>query len=157
YHQSCTINTDCCTDNCVAGKCELAASSCLPVGDQCTPMSSPGCCTGACDLDPGGVYRCMDVGECKSFGAACTQAADCCSLSCVGGTCSTTSTCVKATGSCLANIECCDNHCVIPNGATSGTCTTLGTGCTTLGESCTSNSNCCSGFCEIPSGQPAGR
>jgi len=143
YHQSCSANTDCCTDNCVAGKCEQAPSACLLVGTVCAPNSSPGCCSGLCERDPGGVYRCMETNECDLPNQSCSHAADCCSDYCSGGSCATSGSCVQANGNCSVNADCCNDNCV------SGKCVTRGTGCTTLGESCTSSSNCCSGFCEI--------
>lgn len=141
--EACTADGECCSNACDpnTNMCVSGGGACFGVGETC--QANVECCGGnTCAEDGTGVKRCIDESFCKAPGAACTQASQCCSLSC-DGTCQTTGNlCTVAGGSCGANTDCCSNIC------TGGTCVAAGQGCSTLGESCTMGSNCCSLNCQ---------
>jgi len=140
YHQPCTVPTDCCSNNCQNGHCEVPAGVCLFAHETCSVNGD--CCSNQCDVNVDGVSRCSEPNQCKSIGAACSQAADCCSLDFESGLCSSAGTCTVVGASCGNAAQCCNGNCV-------GTiCTNPATACSTLGEACLGNSNCCSGVCD---------
>jgi hypothetical protein len=141
FGKTCGQNTDCCSDNCVNGRCDVPAQACKVAGDGCAADGD--CCSKHCDTDVDGKKRCSGPNQCKGLGAACAASNECCSLYCDPMTllCSTAKQCVKANGACQSNAECCGNVC------TNKVCTEPNGNCAILGETCASNNSCCSGVC----------
>ena len=61
-----------------------AVGACTGLGAACA--TSAECCSGACEMTPGGL-ACVSTDVCGAVGASCAIAADCCSLGCSGGSC----------------------------------------------------------------------
>jgi hypothetical protein len=83
------------------------------------------------------------LGACGAAGAACAVSTDCCTGSCVSGTCGAAQ-CVTIGAACPASgNSCCTETC------TAGKCAPIAPNpsCTTAGNACTANANCCSGLC----------
>jgi hypothetical protein len=139
YHKSCTRNTDCCSNNCVNGTCQVPVGNCLLANNACTKNGD--CCSGHCDLDVDGKMRCSLPNQCKGVGLTCAEAVDCCTLYCDPMTlkCAGGKVCKGPGTACMANVECCSNLC------SGGACVNNGK-CPTLGDTCSGN-NCCSGSC----------
>jgi hypothetical protein len=115
---------------------------CVAMGDVCVTTAE--CCGGRlCEVGDDSVRRCSESTFCRAGGEECTQASQCCSLSC-NGTCQDDgSLCSQVGDECGGNVECCSNRC-------DGTCQSLGGGCTGIGEACTAqgpHENCCSKYC----------
>lgn len=126
--------------------------ACALAGQNCTQATASTCCSKVCNAatntcaiavpDGGG-------GGCFPTSTTCTAGPQCCSGSCVGGTCSATA-CKQDTPTaeaCTANDQCCSGKCGATG--TGPTCLPLGggSGCRTEGNTCTINSQCCSGQC----------
>lgn len=112
------------------------SGECTNVGVSCT--SSDDCCTGFCDPSANVCSRGSDA--CLEGGQACDVGPDCCSYSCVGGSCSD-SQCTTDGEACAGHDECCGGTCE------SGTCTALSDSCKTSGNSCSDHGDCCSSYC----------
>jgi hypothetical protein len=117
--------------------------TCVPLGQLCE-VSVECCGDRTCQPDGTGTNRCSEVTHCKGTGETCSQATECCSLSC-DGTCQAEGELCSPSGTtCGSDQECCSNIC-------SGTCQALGGACSTLGETCASvgwSDGCCSKYCE---------
>lgn len=77
--------------------------------------------------------------ECFENGATCTAAADCCSGSCAGGTCTPASQCLDDGASCTSSTQCCNGPC------NNNRCNGIAT-CAPQYGSCSSTDDCCSGL-----------
>lgn len=140
YHQGCTKNTDCCSNSCVAGTCDVPALACKLAGGLCGGDGE--CCSRRCDLNLDGGKRCSGPNQCRPVGAPCAAANECCSLYCDPQTrlCAGGKVCQLAGGPCGNAVECCSNVC------SAGRCAAVGP-CASLGESCNGNGGCCSQVC----------
>lgn len=118
-----------------AANCKLEAQTCA---------KSSECCTANCDVT---TKKCSKpIGLCTAPGQACKLGPDCCTFSCIGGTCSMKQ-CVADNLACGADNECCGGKCA-PDGTGGGKCTPLnGSGPATSGNPCTMNSDCASKLC----------
>ncbi|WXH33212.1 hypothetical protein WA016_07213 [Myxococcus stipitatus] len=124
-------------------------SQCLDVGVTCSRTGGASCCTGICTeegLCPVSSEQCIPAGE------ACTSGIDCCTQSCLGGTCSSLQ-CRDVGGACSKAEECCtkvcggDGKCApLPGGTTS---------CKVPGQACASGAECCSTNCQAGICKPA--
>lgn len=122
-------------------------------GESCAETAD--CCSGVCSPDG----KCaMDVTACGEPGASCSNSTQCCTFSCVDGTCGTGS-CTADGESCSVDAECCSQTC-----QDDGTCFKLNdltdftfppeakkenmsATCKTSGNPCADGGDCCSGLC----------
>ena len=118
------------------------AAVCTATGAACTKSTE--CCTTNCDTATG---KCANPSTlCKLPGTTCALGNECCTFSCIGGTCSS-KLCVADNQACGSNAECCGGTCA-PDGLGGGKCTPLnGGGPATSGNPCVNNSDCASKFC----------
>ncbi|MBI3206792.1 MAG: hypothetical protein IT377_31635 [Polyangiaceae bacterium] len=150
--QTCTLATDCASNNCVDGYC--CADACATPCRSCANTAGT-CTTLVTNQDDGaqcqGTSTCSAGADCKKKnGQTCTLATDCASNNCVDGYC-----CADA---CTTPCRSCAN--------TAGTCTTLitsgkdGTACGGVnscdsagnckkddGQGCSANGDCLNGHC----------
>jgi cysteine-rich repeat protein len=84
---------------------------------------------------------CTSTPVCGATGQSCTLDADCCSTSCVGGSCA--QACAASGESCTAGIDCCSNNC--SGGQCAGACTADFAQCTIDADCC--SLTCLTGFC----------
>ena len=139
--QDCTGSTDCCTANCDATskKCAAPVTQCkapgatCATGNECCTFSCTGgtcankqcvsdngacgadtdCCGGRCAPDGMGGGTCTPLNTtCKTSGNACGPTDRCCSGTCNGGVCASTSFCVQNGDVCSSNFECCGGSCI---------------------------------------------
>jgi hypothetical protein len=167
--QDCTASTDCCTANCDATskKCAAPVTQCkapgatCATGNECCTFSCTGgtcankqcvsdngacgadadCCGGRCAPDGMGGGTCTPLNTtCKTSGNACGPTDRCCSGTCNGGVCASTSFCVQNGDVCSSNFECCGGSCNKVGGAALGTCGVVtapgGTQCLPAGTLC---------------------
>lgn len=113
--------------------------TCIEVGLACSQTEGEPCCTGVCGADG----RCPEpISQCKASGQSCASGLECCTNSCVGGSCSAEQ-CRDVGGACQSAEECCTQTC------TGGQCaTTPGGTCKVLGQACAGNGDCCSTNCQ---------
>jgi hypothetical protein len=142
--QTCAADGECCSGACSnAGICVSGAGACLPLGELC--QANVECCAGrTCAEDGTGQKRCADESFCRSAAETCTQASECCSLSCSGTCQGAGGLCAPAADPCTDNVNCCSNKCQ------GGVCQTLASGCSSLGERCSAagySEGCCSKYC----------
>jgi hypothetical protein len=154
FKDQCCNGAPCVPDS--VGTLRCTGSSCVPLGNACTPGTSV-CCSGDC-LSSGELgYSCRvptttdggtdpDGGTvCKPNGQTCTTPTDCCSNICTGGLCVAEGICQQKDEVCTSSGDCCSGlGCVFPPGATSGTC--QDSTCQSSGQSCSPTSACCSGL-----------
>ena len=117
------------------------AAECKVVGQSCT--KSGDCCSSNCDATSSTCAPKLD--SCKDPGVQCAAPNECCTGSCVNGTCSNKQ-CVpdKPTpGACGQDGDCCSGICE------GGTCRSVNPGqnCRTAGNPCANASECCSNLC----------
>jgi hypothetical protein len=118
-----------------AADCKLVAQTCASSGDCC----SLNCNTTTKQCEP-------PLNKCSPSGTACITGNECCTLSCVGSTCST-KLCVADNGACAVDGECCGGKCA-PDGKGGGICTPLNPGGPkTDGNPCATNTDCASKLC----------
>ncbi|HMA95189.1 MAG TPA: hypothetical protein VKP30_21015 [Polyangiaceae bacterium] len=111
--QPCAESSNCCSENCVDGKC-AARPACYGRANACD--SPEECCSGICSAG-----RCLDYPGCALIGEPCTSNSECCSTVCADGgagerTCQALDGCRTLGERCTkggSDGECC-----------SGTCTT---------------------------------
>lgn len=117
-------------------------SECVDVGAACSRDTGAACCTGICSADG----TCPAPSEqCTPAGSACTSGIQCCTQSCLGGTCSTQQ-CLDVGGTCANAEECCTKIC-----GGDGKCAPLPAGttsCKVPGQACGANGDCCSTNCQ---------
>jgi hypothetical protein len=120
--QGCTQDSDCCGGSCTNGICQTLCA----IGNSCGEAEL--CCTG---------QRCFRGGCCIDDFQTCTQDADCCSGSCVGGAC--TQGCNDAFDGCgtPGSRPCCSGL----------SCSLNNTCCRDPGQACTFTNECCTGVC----------
>ncbi len=146
--QACASSLDCCTANCVSGKCGKALTQCRPPGTACTAGKE--CCTFSC---VGG--KCANK-QCVADNAACAVNGDCCGGTCApdgkgGGTCKPLNTSCRTSGNpCTAGDQCCSKLC---NG---GVCSDGVSFCAQVGDVCSINADCCGGVCTKEAGRTLG-
>lgn len=115
--------------------CKLVAQTCTKSTDCCSANCNT--TTSTCDAP---------VSSCSAPATACNTGPDCCTFSCIGGSCAA-KLCVADNLACATNEECCGGSCV-PDGAGGGKCAPLnGTGPATSGNPCTLSTDCASKFC----------
>src|SRR5690348_13706823 len=71
---------------------------------------------------------------CSNAGSACMANTDCCTTSCINGSCSSMQ-CTADGAQCSGNGECCGGNC------SNGTCAPLNATCKTNGNPCTANTD----------------
>lgn len=146
--EDCTSPVECCSQACVEGTC---ATSC--VSDQSACESSSECCSGLCE---GNLCTPLTF-RCGTAGNSCVQDSECCSGLCWEGRCDRDSSyCGQADESCEAGTDCCSGTCTIEEGRTLGICAANPTGpafCTDgiSGTLCGACNDCCSRLC-VPYG-----
>ncbi len=148
---NCNANNDCCSGQCISGKCDNFVATCRVIGDACT--SDLDCCT-----NPPNQRSCVKVGDisrclasyCRSANDVCAADADCCQGTCTNSRCApaTSVNCTTHGYVCSSDSECCSGRCVKTSNNGS-TCAAID-GCQPLSESCFSNTDCCSGGCFDP-------
>jgi hypothetical protein len=112
-------------------------ASCSGPDGPCDVLAGPDCCAGS--LCVGGF--CSEQVTCRASGEACASPVDCCTGTCVSGTCGTVSCAVNG-GLCALGPECCSGTC------DAGTCTEVtGATCGTLYQTCLTGADCCSTNC----------
>lgn len=116
-------------------------SLCADTGASCN--AAVGCCSGVCNSDG----YCAEPEFCAGPGDVCETSTDCCTLHCLGGTC-TSQLCLAVGQTCLGAEHCCSGIC-----GSGGTCEAVPPGpggdtCVTLGEACTADGDCCSTNCQ---------
>jgi len=93
----------------------------------------------------------FDAGGCASDNAACVANNDCCSGTCVGGTCQSLNTMCKTAGNaCASNDQCCSKLCK------DGACSLTSSFCVQTGDACLNAADCCGGTCNIAAGATVG-
>ncbi len=129
----CVAATDCCSYQCVNGRCDDGKpQTCAPNGGPCLGLSD--CCA----------WNCNDAGTCGASpcapnGEPCAAASDCCSEDCdPTGTCAVNPCSPDATA-CTADADCCSGFCIL------GYCDAQA--CLSDGLYCTDPSQCCSAVC----------
>ena len=143
FGANCAVPTDCCSVNCVNGKC---GNQCKTNGTACAQNGD--CCSGNCAAG-----TCQPVVQgCTTLGNMCNVNGDCCSQNCQGGLCAQQGGICNALGDvCFKNSDCCSQLCTIAQGMMAGTCSVVkgggGGNCTLDGEPCMGCSNCCSHVC----------
>ncbi|MFP2932589.1 hypothetical protein ACLESO_47070 [Pyxidicoccus sp. 3LG] len=117
-------------------------SQCLDVGAACSRDTGAACCTGICTEEgtcPAPSEQCTPAGE------SCSSGIECCTQSCLGGTCSTQQ-CLDVGGTCANAEECCTKIC-----GGDGKCAALPAGttsCKVPGQACGVDGDCCSTNCQ---------
>jgi hypothetical protein len=129
-------------------------------GSVCEESSTPGVFVCQNPIDPtgrdggagddGGPPPGQDAGPapdamvCSPNGAACTNAAECCSAICENGACGAPNQCQPEGDVCTSAGDCCAGlSCEIPIGQTTGVCTG-GAVCSSVGQACSAQTLCCS-------------
>jgi hypothetical protein len=116
------------------------------------------CCTGFCDKKKG--KRPYGRCRCRKLNQSCREDRNCCAtagqpMSCVAGTCQTTTSCVPQGGTCGDGTVCCTGlECQAGTCEARGLCVPLGGACTTGGTACCTdlgaNATCAAGICRDP-------
>ena len=116
------------------------AAACTATGAACTKSTE--CCTANCNATSG---KCDAPNTlCKLPGKSCVTGNECCTFSCIGGTCSSKQ-CVADNLACGNDNECCGGTCA-PDGLGGGKCAPLGPK-PTAGNPCVANGDCASSYC----------
>lgn len=147
---ACTVASDCCSNNCVNGRC---APPCTSANGSCTYDSD--CCAGlACDIPAGATSgTCKSTSTCAPSGGSCVADADCCNApteACIEGSCAVPASCGSQYQACTTGADCCSPlNCVEPDGracqsATGCSCDQ----CIYSGQACTQGATpgCCFGL-----------
>ncbi len=146
---TCTLQGDSCSDSdeCCSGICDdNDTCTCSSAGKDC--LEGADCCSGQCNPT---TNTCAQVlGVCSQDDTPCTDATECCTLSCVDGLCGSEA-CTLDTETCTSDDQCCSGNC-----SDEGACLPLAdpnvTQCNSAGNSCSANGDCCSGLCDTDAG-----
>ena len=132
---ACTLDTDCCNNNCVSGQCANAA--CVATGQAC--QSPADCCTGVCNAN---TCAAIPGGERARCSATAARVARRLLLDAVqAGVCAKAYYCQPNGDRCSGNAECCGRACSVNDGGV-GVCLNITGG---GGGGCTQEGNPCSG------------
>jgi len=115
---------------CCSGRCDGTCVACEAAFKSCKEL--PCCNHLPCTPDEIG----DDAHCCRPIESACEASAECCSGSCVRGSC-----CVRGGAPCTSEEDCCLGTCHRPDPERPGIC------CTPTRDFCFSSSECCSGSC----------
>lgn len=117
YGRTCSSAPDCCSGNCVGGKCACAVNK-TRCGTRCVDLRYDEGNCGACGVVCADGLSCRSgICTCSNYGATCTTGDTCCSKNCVNGRCDCPTgrkrcgtRCVN-TGTDEANCGACGNVC----------------------------------------------
>jgi hypothetical protein len=154
-YESCSSGPECCSENCVGGKC-VRAYTCNAYDDIC--YRGEDCCSGLCNTTASFPGRCTKLtggaaGSCDQGGTPCTGSSNCCSGRCAdlgsGVTvCQPSGGCRMTGDYCDANEDCCNINQLVAESQEIN-CNTyrcdLGGSCNPPGNLCgpKMNDNCC--------------
>jgi hypothetical protein len=116
----------------------------LPDSGTCVGAGVPCEATRPCCSGTCNGSVCTTSTFCKGSGGSCTANTDCCLNNCSNGSCGSTA-CINTGGACNGNSDCCTQIC---NGTCQALPTTGGNTCKVLGEACGARSECCSTNCQ---------
>lgn len=147
FGATCVQSTECCSGVCdpKTDKCASVVGVCSAAGDNC---SSP---TECCSFQCSAAGKCA-ADTCTSDDEICQLDSECCSGSCIDGSCGSLNTeCKTAGNACVSDGDCCSGDC-----GDQGTCTLGGSYCIQPGDVCARANDCCTGICSISDGKTLG-